>query len=685
MFALLCGKPPFESKDVKSTYRRILDNNYSFPENCNVSDNSKDIIRSLLRTKPDERMSLDAILSHSALDYRRTFIPESLPVSALRQVPVWTNLLRENASSKSLSSHSSKSKSSAHFKALQSHSASNKSEISKPLVRRAFSSYDMNRVVDAVETSTKGKTSNNKGSVKKAVSVARSSSSPSSSTAPTMASHYNILSDQNQRNSAARSHSRTRRKPSYSSSAAFEIYNDGKENPSPEQDIDDDEQREDCQPSASRYSKYICAPPLRSSSSSSGSSTLLRRLSSNDEYRSDINDVTSKTAGMSLNDERREETERSGSSKAKAKQQRSSFSSTMLMSMSARSKCKSKSQVRQLVPPSIETETNTCTDVTNTCNDPPPRRSAVLSKSKSSSSCFAADVDIEVHLLESMHMRLVRAEKIRSGEVVSNMSPQPKRSSTAKATKWVSRYVDYTSKYGLGFLLNDGSSGVSFNDSTKAVLSPDNDNFNYIERRRSHQNHVTPDHHTLSNKNYPEALEKKVLLLKHFRNYLMEQQKRSDNDNATDSKEEDCDTDEHEHEDLVYVKKWVRTRHAILFRLSDRTVQVVFFDHTEIILSAGARLVTYVDKMHNRTTFPLNSIAAGDIDFEEQPELKHNANFNAEITKRLRYAKDIMHQLITSPSNGTSTPASSESDSHAISDSHPSSAGQSQNFRQAMA
>ncbi len=40
---------------------------------------------------------------------------------------------------------------------------------------------------------------------------------------------------------------------------------------------------------------------------------------------------------------------------------------------------------------------------------------------------------------------------------------------------------------------------------------------------------------------------------------------------------------------LTYLKKWVRTRHAILFRLSNRTVQVIFFDHSEILLSSEAR------------------------------------------------------------------------------------------------
>ncbi len=35
----------------------------------------------------------------------------------------------------------------------------------------------------------------------------------------------------------------------------------------------------------------------------------------------------------------------------------------------------------------------------------------------------------------------------------------------------------------------------------------------------------------------------------------------------------------------VYVKKWMRTKHAIMFRLSNKIVQVNFQDHTEILLS----------------------------------------------------------------------------------------------------
>jgi polo-like kinase 1 len=49
MYTLMVGKPPFESKDVKSTYKRILANSFTFPEHTTVCDHSKHLIRSILQ------------------------------------------------------------------------------------------------------------------------------------------------------------------------------------------------------------------------------------------------------------------------------------------------------------------------------------------------------------------------------------------------------------------------------------------------------------------------------------------------------------------------------------------------------------------------------------------------------------------------------------------------------------
>lgn len=127
--------------------------------------------------------------------------------------------------------------------------------------------------------------------------------------------------------------------------------------------------------------------------------------------------------------------------------------------------------------------------------------------------------------------------------------------------------------------------------------------------------------------NFPDGLQKKVTLLKHFRNYLLEQNK------TEDRSEDSIALEGSNEENPVFLKKWVRTKHAILFRLSNQTVQVVFYDHTEILLSSEARIVTYVNKRRGRETYYLSDVMNA---------VEHN-----DIKKRLKYAEGILQQLIT--------------------------------------
>ena len=47
------------------------------------------------------------------------------------------------------------------------------------------------------------------------------------------------------------------------------------------------------------------------------------------------------------------------------------------------------------------------------------------------------------------------------------------------------QYVDFSSKYGIGYKLTNGIYGVLFNDSTKIVLDPNLFDFDYIARPSS--------------------------------------------------------------------------------------------------------------------------------------------------------------------------------------------------------
>ena len=81
----------------------------------------------------------------------------------------------------------------------------------------------------------------------------------------------------------------------------------------------------------------------------------------------------------------------------------------------------------------------------------------------------------------------------------------------------------------------------------------------------------------------------------------------------------------------------MKTKHAILFRLSNKIVQVSFLDQTEIILSSETKIVTYMDKKGQLSTYPLNTA------------LDSN---NYEMTKRLKYTKQILMHMLTSKSHG---------------------------------
>ena len=59
IYTLLIGKPPFETPDVKTTYKKIRMNSYSFPEHVVVSESAKNLITKILVLDPSKRPTID--------------------------------------------------------------------------------------------------------------------------------------------------------------------------------------------------------------------------------------------------------------------------------------------------------------------------------------------------------------------------------------------------------------------------------------------------------------------------------------------------------------------------------------------------------------------------------------------------------------------------------------------------
>jgi len=255
-----------------------------------------------------------------------------------------------------------------------------------------------------------------------------------------------------------------------------------------------------------------------------------------------------------------------------------------------------------------------------------------------------------------------------NGNLNSNISNTNNTTNLVGAEIWVKKWVDYSSKYGLGYLLSNGFTGVFFNDSSKIILNPQGWSFNYIERRQSDKQEIVSTH---SLNDYPKELQKKVTLLQHFRSYLegdtnsigadMKSTNPISNNPIEGGDKSDPDAGK-KSLNFVYVKKWMRTKHAIMFRLSNKIVQVCFQDHTEIILSSESRVVTYVNKKGDRLTYPLSNA------------LESN---NSEMTKRLKYTKDILTHMLNlnqgNPGTGAATTTQRNSGINPLSTNEPTS------------
>lgn len=157
---------------------------------------------------------------------------------------------------------------------------------------------------------------------------------------------------------------------------------------------------------------------------------------------------------------------------------------------------------------------------------------------------------------------------------------------------WISKWVDYSDKYGFGYQLCDEGVGVMFNDTTKLIMLPNGKDVHYIDRDGS-ENYYTEE-------SFPTTLEKKMKLLTYFRRYMNEHLVKAGGSVAP----RECDSLSR----IPYLHTWFRTPSAVVMHLTNGTLQINFLDHTKIIMCPLMGAVTYHDVEKNIRTFRFSSI-----------------------------------------------------------------------------
>jgi len=171
----------------------------------------------------------------------------------------------------------------------------------------------------------------------------------------------------------------------------------------------------------------------------------------------------------------------------------------------------------------------------------------------------------------------------------------------------VVKFYDYTSKYGLGYALSNGTVGVSFNDGTKLFAPTKEEKFQYIIRNSSDKTEVQ---NAYSFQDYPKDIHKKVLVYQKFKEQF---ELATKNPTSQDKS--------------VYVKKWMNTKHAILFRMNNKVMQSAFKDGSEMILNSESKKLAFVDLKGVQHVCTLDEA---------------RSSSNKELVKRLKYVEEVL-------------------------------------------
>lgn len=102
----------------------------------------------------------------------------------------------------------------------------------------------------------------------------------------------------------------------------------------------------------------------------------------------------------------------------------------------------------------------------------------------------------------------------------------------------------------------------------------------------------------------------------------------------------------------MYLKKWTKTKHAYLFKLSNKVVQVDFSDKTEIILSRYDKNYDAQNKEKelNGRIYYVGKNSRGEYKIDPKQgiksfEMAFDTENDIEMVKRLKYTKELLAAL----------------------------------------
>uniref|UniRef100_A0AC35F4V1 Polo kinase n=1 Tax=Panagrolaimus sp. PS1159 TaxID=55785 RepID=A0AC35F4V1_9BILA len=225
-------------------------------------------------------------------------------------------------------------------------------------------------------------------------------------------------------------------------------------------------------------------------------------------------------------------------------------------------------------------------------------------------------------LLNSVNViNVINVDNEKSFNILGTTADIEAESPSLQPLYYVTKWVDYSDKYGLGYQLNDKSVGVTFNDASCLLIDRELKNITYTESNGVRK--------YFTSKTVPAYMDKKWTLLKYFIEYMEEQLLQAANHKSGPGSDLCCPP---------ILNSWFRSKIAIVLALSNGTFQLNFFDERlKIILCPKVQACTLIGEDGLSHTYSFESLA------------RHGCSKN--LFSRLCYAKATLERLISSLDN----------------------------------
>jgi len=179
----------------------------------------------------------------------------------------------------------------------------------------------------------------------------------------------------------------------------------------------------------------------------------------------------------------------------------------------------------------------------------------------------------------------------------------------------VLKFIDLSSKCGIGYILSNGDIGAYFNDKTKLILIKSTLNIVYIDSKEKMYKIDFDDKNNMN-----KDIIKKLKVLSFFNRKFIKNKRNKNNINNQLYDKQTID---------AYVIKWAKTRKASFFLLSNKEVQVIFNDNTQVIFNMKNLTVLYINHLKQKIN----------------EDMRLNTFSSFEMTIRVLYAKEVLTRL----------------------------------------